>query len=340
MEKDKKKLLHKMVKPFAKTSYTKSTIQIINTLLPLFALIVLGGLLYNVHWSLAIICSIFASIFLIRTFIIFHDACHGSYLKKQKHNDLLGNITGFLTFFPYRKWRREHLIHHAGSGNLEKRGIGDIWVMTVEEYQASSKFTRLSYRVYRNPFVMFVIGPFFLVFVSNRFNSKDAKWNERLNTYLNNIFLIILHGGLIFILGPGQFFAMIAPMVFISGMLGIWLFYIQHTFEDSYFEEASEWDYVKAAIDGSSYYKLPKFIQWVTGNIGYHHVHHLNPRIPNYALEATHENVQPLHHATSITLIESLSSLKFKLYDESHKRFITFKEFSKKYKVPRAQSQR
>ncbi|KRG10789.1 fatty acid desaturase [Staphylococcus sp. NAM3COL9] len=334
MEKDKKKMLNKMVKPFAKTNYTKSTIQIIDTLLPLIAILVISGLLYNVHWSLAIISSIFASIFLIRTFIIFHDACHGSYLKKQKHNDLLGNVTGFLTMFPYRKWRREHLIHHAGSGNLEKRGIGDIWVMTVEEYTEASKSQRLTYRIYRNPLVMFVLGPFFLVFVSNRFNSKDAKKKERINTWLNNILLIVIYGGLIYLLGAGHFFAVFAPMMFIAGMLGIWLFYIQHTFEDSYFEESSEWDYVKAAIDGSSYYKLPKVLHWVTGNIGYHHVHHLNPRIPNYALEETHETVTPLHHATSITLIESLTSLKFKLYDESHKRFITFKEFSLRNKQP------
>ncbi|MBU6133539.1 fatty acid desaturase [Staphylococcus xylosus] len=334
MEKDKKKLLRKMVKPFEKTSYTKSTIQIINTIIPLLALLVASGFLYQVHWSLAIISSICASIFLIRTFIIFHDACHGSYLKKQKHNDLLGNVTGFLTFFPYRKWRREHLMHHAGSGNLEKRGIGDIWVMTVEEYQASSPFKRLTYRCYRNPFVMFVLGPFFLVFVSNRFNVKGAKIKERTNTWLNNISLLVIYGSLIYLLGASQFFAIFAPMVFISGMIGIWLFYIQHTFEDSYFEESSEWDYVKAAIDGSSYYKLPKFIQWVTGNIGYHHVHHLNPRIPNYALEATHDNVTPLHHATSITITESFASLKFKLYDESHKRFITFKEFALRQKKP------
>ncbi|MCG7339283.1 fatty acid desaturase [Staphylococcus sp. ACRSN] len=333
MEKEKKKLLRKMVKPFEKTSYTKSTIQIINTLLPLFALLIASGLLYQVHWSLTIICSIFASIFLIRTFIIFHDACHGSYLKKQKHNDLLGNVTGFLTFFPYRKWRREHLIHHAGSGNLEKRGIGDIWVMTVNEYKNASKMKRCIYKIYRNPLVMFVLGPFFLVLISNRFNSKDAKLSEKLNTWLNNIVLILLYGSFIYLLGVAQFFAIFAPMVFIAGMIGIWLFYIQHTFEDSYFEEPSEWDYVKAAIEGSSYYKLPKVIQWITGNIGYHHVHHLNPRIPNYALEATHENVTPLHHATSITLLQSLSSLKFKLYDEQKKCFITFREFSLRYKM-------
>ncbi|WP_251943406.1 fatty acid desaturase [Staphylococcus sp. Marseille-Q5304] len=333
MEKEKKKQLFKNVKPFAKTNHKKSAIQIMNTLLPLAIILIASLLLFQIHWSLAVISSIIASIFLVRTFIIFHDACHGSYLKKQSHNKILGNITGFLTFFPYERWRREHLIHHAGNGNLEKRGTGDIWVMTVTEYSEATKFKRLCYRIYRNPFVMFVIGPFFLVFVSNRFNVKDAKMKERINTWANNVLLLLVYGGLFYLLGPAQFLAVFLPMVFISGMMGIWLFYIQHTFEDSYFEEPSEWDYVKTAIDGSSYYKLPKFMQWVTGNIGYHHVHHLNPRIPNYELETTHENVTPLQHATTISIAESLKSLKYKLYDESRKRFITFKEYTRQYKA-------
>ncbi|WP_436964898.1 fatty acid desaturase [Staphylococcus xylosus] len=330
MEKEKRNLL-KTVKPFAKTNLKKSTIQIINTLIPLFVVLTGGIFLFYIHWSLAILCSVVASCFLVRTFIIFHDCCHGSYFKKQKYNHLLGNITGFMTFFPYTKWRREHMAHHAGSGNLEKRGIGDIWLMTVEEYRETSSFNRLLYRVYRNPIVMFVLGPFFLVFISNRFNSKNIKKKERLNTWAHNVLLIIIHGSLIYFLGVSVYFAVFAPMVFISGMIGIWLFYIQHTFEDSYFEEPSEWDFVKASIDGSSFYKLPKFLHWVTGNIGYHHVHHLNPGIPNYELESTHNNVTPLHHATSITLKESLTSLKYKLYDENYKRFITFREFSQRY---------
>src|SRR5699024_390606 len=330
MEKEKRNLL-KTVKPFAKTNLKKSTIQIINTLIPLFIVLTGGMFLFYIHWSLAILCSVVASCFLVRTFIIFHDCCHGSYFKKRKYNHLLGNITGFMTFFPYTKWRREHMAHHAGSGNLEKRGIGDIWLMTVEEYRETSNFNRLLYRVYRNPIVMFVLGPFFLVFISNRFNSKNIKKKERLNTWAHNVLLIIIHGSLIYFLGVSVYFAVFAPMVFISGMIGIWLFYIQHTFEDSYFEDPSECDFVKASIDGSSFYKLPKFLHWVTGNIGYHHVHHLNPGIPNYELESTHNNVTPLHHATSITLKESLTSLKYKLYDENYKRFITFREFSQRY---------
>ncbi|MCY1053280.1 fatty acid desaturase, partial [Mammaliicoccus sciuri] len=271
-----------MVKPFENNNLKKSTIQIINTIIPLIALIVGGLVSYQLHWSLSILCGVLASGFIIRTFIIFHDCCHGSFLSKKKNNDLLGNITGLLTFFPYEKWRREHIIHHTSSGNLEKRGIGDIWVMTIEEYHEASKFTQFKYRMYRHPFVMFILGPIFLMFISNRMNAKDAKAKEKRNTWLHNIILLVLYVGIFFIVGAVPFVLVFLPMLFIAGMLGIWLFYIQHTFEDSYFEESSEWDYVKAAIEGSSYYKLPKVFQWMTGNIGYHHVHHLSPRIPNY----------------------------------------------------------
>ena len=253
-------------------------------------------------------------------------------MSKKKNNDLLGNITGILTFFPYEKWRREHIIHHTSSGNLEKRGIGDIWVMTIEEYHEASKFTQFKYRMYRHPFVMFILGPIFLMFISNRMNAKDAKAKEKRNTWLHNIILLVLYVGIFFIVGAVPFVLVFLPMLFIAGMLGIWLFYIQHTFEDSYFEESSEWDYVKAAIEGSSYYKLPKVFQWMTGNIGYHHVHHLSPRIPNYQLEQAHEKTPPLHHATTITIKESLESLKYKLYDEKNKCFITFKEYTLRFK--------
>ncbi|WP_394812757.1 Delta(5) desaturase DesA [Mammaliicoccus sciuri] len=321
-----------MVKPFENNNLKKSTIQIINTIIPLIALIVVGLLSYQLHWSLSILCGVLASGFIIRTFIIFHDCCHGSFLSQKKNNDLLGNITGLLTFFPYEKWRREHIIHHTSSGNLEKRGIGDIWVMTIEEYHEASKFTQFKYRMYRNPFVMFILGPIFLMFISNRMNAKDAKAKEKRNTWLHNIILLVLYVGIFFIVGAVPFVLVFLPMLFIAGMLGIWLFYIQHTFEDSYFEESSEWDYVKAAIEGSSYYKLPKVFQWMTGNIGYHHVHHLSPRIPNYQLEQAHEKTPPLHHATTITIKESLESLKYKLYDEKNKCFITFKEYTLRFK--------
>src|SRR5699024_1935174 len=217
-------------------------------------------------------------------------------------------------------------VHHATSSNLDQRGTGDVWIMTVEEYLEASTLKQLSYRLYRNPFIMFGLGPIYLFLISNRFNRRGAKKKERLNTYLINISIVILYSLLILIIGWKIFLLIQIPLLFVSGSLGIWLFYVQHQFEDSYFEDETEWDFVKAAVDGSSYYKLPKVLQWITGNIGYHHVHHLSPRVPNYHLEEAHESTPPLQQATTITLVSSLKSIRFRLYDQKSRTFVSFKE--------------
>ena len=210
--------------------------------------------------------------------------------------------------------------------------------MTVEEYRASTKWKRAAYRFYRNPLIMFGFGPLYLVLISNRFNRKDAKKKERHNTYLINFLLVCIAGLLIFFLGWKAFLIVHVLSVYIAAALGIWLFYIQHTFEDSYFEEESEWNYVKAAVDGSSYYQLPLILQWLSGNIGYHHVHHLAPRVPNYNLEEAHEKTPPLQHATTITIRTSLDSLRYRLYDPERKQFITFGEYKRRMRQPAARS--
>ena len=202
--------------------------------------------------------------------------------------------------------------------------------MTVDEYTAASFWGRLAYRLYRNPIVMFGLGPFYLFLVSNRLNTKGARKKERMNTYLTNAAIVAIYGLLCLAIGWQAFLMIQVPMFFVTGSLGIWLFYVQHQFEDSYFEEESEWDYVKAAIDGSSYYKLPKVLQWVTGNIGFHHVHHLSPRVPNYNLEKVHDSTLPLQQATTITLSSSLKSLRFRLYDGENKTFVSFKEIKER----------
>ncbi|QUW20540.1 fatty acid desaturase [Sporosarcina sp. Marseille-Q4063] len=326
MSKEKTMKLHKNVAPFAKSDKKKSIMQIVNTIPPLFIFWFLAYQSLSVSFWLMLPFAIIAAGFVIRTFIIFHDCTHGSFFRSRKANDVVGTITGVLTLFAYSKWKREHAIHHASSSNLDKRGVGDIWVMTVEEYVEASKWTRFMYRLYRNPLVMFGVGPLFLVLISSRFNRKDARQKERNNTYLTNAVLVVLYTLLILLIGWQAFVIVQGTTMFVAGALGIWLFYIQHTFEDSYFEEESEWDYVKAAVEGSSYYKLPKVLQWATGNIGFHHVHHLSPRVPNYNLEVAHESVPPLHNATTITIKTSLESLKYKLYDPKKKGFVTFGE--------------
>lgn len=189
------------------------------------------------------------------------------------------------------------------------------------------------YRLYRNPFVMFMIGPIYVFGITNRFNRKGAKRKERMNTYVTNLGIVTLAALLCWVIGWQNFLLVQVPIFMISGSLGIWMFYIQHTFEDSYFEEDEHWEYVKAAVEGSSFYKLPKVMQWLTGNIGFHHVHHLSPRVPNYKLEKAHNNTEPLQNVPTITLATSLKSLKFRLWDEEGKKFVGFSHLKKLLKA-------
>jgi omega-6 fatty acid desaturase (delta-12 desaturase) len=238
--------------------------------------------------------------------------------------------------FPYSQWGHSHAIHHATSSNLDKRGTGDIWVLTVTEYKEASIWKKIAYRIYRNPFIMFGVGPIYVFLITNRFNQKNAKKNERMNTYLTNVLIVALAAATCWLVGWQAFLLIQGPIFFISGSIGIWLFYVQHQFEDSYFEEDEHWDYVKAAVEGSSFYKLPKLLQWLTGNIGFHHVHHLSPRVPNYKLEAVHQHTQPLQNVPTITLATSLRSLRFRLWDEENKMFVSFKEIKTRSAVPKA----
>lgn len=318
--------LKKSVAPFEKSDVKSSIKQILNTIPPFFLLWFLAYQSLSVSVWLTLALAVVAAGFVVRIFIIFHDCTHGSFFKNKKANNILGTITGIITLFPYEKWKREHSIHHATSGNLDKRGVGDVWIMTVEEYTAASFKERLTYRIYRNPIVMFGLGPLYLFLITGRFNRKDARKKERFNTHFINVSVAILYAFMIWMVGWQAFLLIQGPILFVAGALGIWLFYVQHQFEDSYFEDEKEWDYVKAAVDGSSFYKLPKILQWVTGNIGYHHVHHLSPRVPNYNLEKAHETTPPLHKATTITMGTSLQSIRFRLYDENRKTFVTFNE--------------
>ncbi|MEC0243112.1 fatty acid desaturase [Paenibacillus dokdonensis] len=321
--------LRKEMAPFEKSNTNSSIWQIVTTIGPVLLLWYSAYLSLSVSYWMTLPILIIASGFVIRTFIIFHDCCHYSFFQNRRANEILGTITGVLTLVPYQQWKNTHSIHHATSSNLDKRGIGDMWVMTVDEYAAASFMRRAAYRIYRNPVVMLGLGPIFVFVVSYRFNRKGAKRKERLNTYVMNASIVILYALLCWAVGWQAFIMLQLPIIFVSGMLGIWLFYVQHQFEDSYFENEDEWSYVKAAVEGSSYYKLPKLLQWLTGNIGFHHVHHLSPKVPNYNLEKAHNSTPPLQKATTITLLTSLASLKFRLWDEQNKTFISFKQFKK-----------
>jgi omega-6 fatty acid desaturase (delta-12 desaturase) len=323
---ENQKKLRKLVSPYEKANLKDSVWQLLNTIVPFFILWFLSYKCLTVSIWLTLAIDVVAAGFLVRTFIIFHDCCHYSFFKNRMANKILGTLTGILTLFPFSQWQHDHSVHHATSSNLDKRGTGDIWMLTVDEYQSSAAWTKIKYRLYRNPIVMFILGPIYVFLIKNRFNRNGARLKERLNTYLTNISLAAVIALLCWSIGWKSFLLVEGPIFLLAGIAGVWLFYVQHTFEDTYFEADQEWEYVKAAVEGSSYYKLPKLLQWLTGNIGYHHVHHLSPRVPNYKLELVHKNTQPLQNVPTITFKTSLGSLKFHLWDEQRKKFVRFKD--------------
>ncbi|WNF35058.1 fatty acid desaturase [Bacillaceae bacterium IKA-2] len=318
--------LKKDVALYEKIDTKASVIQIINTLLPLFLLWYGAFLSLSVSYWLTLPIIIVTAGFVVRTFILFHDCCHQSFFKSRTANDILGTITGILTLVPYQQWKNTHNIHHASSGNLDKRGIGDMWLLTVEEYKSSPLLRRIYYRIYRHPLVMLGVGPIAVFLMEYRFNRKGAKRKERLNTYLTNGSIVALYTLLGLMIGWKALLLIQGPILFIASLLGIWLFYVQHQFEDAYFENESEWSYIQAAVEGSSYYKLPRVLQWITGNIGFHHVHHLSPRVPNYNLEKVHNATVDLQKATTINIRTSFKSLQYRLWDEKNKKLISFKQ--------------
>ncbi|MBM7605040.1 omega-6 fatty acid desaturase (delta-12 desaturase) [Metabacillus crassostreae] len=320
------KTLKKEIAPYEKATTKESIWQIINTVGPFLILWILAYQSLAISYWLALVPIIIAAGFLTRIFIIFHDCTHFSFFKSRRANRILGTMMGVLTLFPFDQWGHDHAVHHATSGNLDKRGTGDMWTLTVKEYKEAPLKLRLAYRFYRNPFVMFGLGPIYVFLLKNRFNRKNARKKERNNTYLTNVIIAALVAILCVTLGWQSFLLVQGSIFMISGSVGIWLFYVQHTFEDSYFEVNSEWEYVLAAVEGSSFYKLPKFMQFLTGNIGYHHVHHLSPRVPNYKLEEAHNNTEPLQNVPTISLATSLKSLRFRLWDEDTKNFVSFRD--------------
>lgn len=307
--------------------FRKSLVQLITTIIPFVLLWAFAYLSLPVSIWLTLGLDVLAAGFLIRIFIIFHDCCHHSFFRNRKLNTIVGTITGILTCCPYRQWRYSHAIHHATSGNLSRSSMGEVWVLTVDEYMALPAARQRLYRFYRNPFVLFGLGPIYTFLIMYRFNRKKASKKERLNTYLTNLGIFGIAALLCWTIGWSAFLLVQGPIFYISGVVGIWLFYVQHQFEDTYFEREEKWSYVSAAMEGSSFYNLPKWLHWVTGNIGFHHIHHLSPRIPNYYLQELHHQQSFLQHVPTIGLRGSLRSLRFRLWSEKEKRFLSFREF-------------
>jgi len=296
----------------------------VNTLVPYGALWYLMYLTLSVSYWLTVPLAVLASGFLVRIFIIHHDCGHGSYFKSQKANDVWGFITGVLTFTPYYLWRWEHAIHHAGSGDLDRRGTGDVWTLTVQEYLEASRWKRFAYRLARNPVVLFVIAPLVLFLIKHRFPNPKASKRERHSVYWANLAILGMAAAMSAVFGVKAYLLIQVAVVAVAGSAGVWLFYVQHQFEGVYWERGENWDYVTASLKGSSFYKLPKVLQWFSGNIGFHHIHHLSARIPNYNLERCH-NAEPLFQTVKpITLFPSFKSFTFRLWDEQSRRLVGF----------------
>lgn len=257
-------------------------------------------------------------------------ACgHGSFFKSRLANTITGSIAGVLTFTPYYHWRWEHSRHHATAGDLDRRGTGDIWTMTVQEYLESSRWKRFAYRLARNPIVLFVIAPVFLFLVRQRVPSPAASRRERRSVWWMNVTILGMAAALSRIFGIVPYLLIQLTVLMVAGAAGVWLFYVQHQFEDAYWERGEDWDYTAAALQGSSFYKLPSILQWFSGNIGYHHVHHLSARIPNYNLERCHKSHSLFQEVKPITLLSSLNSLTFRLWDERLRKLVGFRHLRK-----------
>jgi acyl-lipid omega-6 desaturase (Delta-12 desaturase) len=323
-DREERKRLRAVLIKYQQPSTARAAWQIVNTFVP-YALLWL--LMYRVKETslwLAIPLAILAGTLLVRVFIIFHDCGHGSFFKARWANDVTGFIAGVLTFTPYYHWRWQHGIHHGTSGHLDKRGVGDVWTMTVQEYLDSSRWKRFSYRFVRNPIVLFVIAPLYVFLFRQRFAESTASRRERHSVWWMNLALFLVAVGMSWLFGIGPYLLLQTVAWMVAGASGIWLFYIQHQFEDAYWEREEQWDYTAAALQGSSYYKLPRILQWFSGNIGFHHIHHLSPSVPNYNLQRCHESDPIFQRVQPITLLSSLKSLKFRFWDEPAKKLVGY----------------
>lgn len=317
------KELRGLLFPYQHPSLPRSLWQLANTLIPYALLWYLMYASIQVSYWLTLALAVVAAGFMMRTFIIFHDCGHGSFFASRNANRLVGFITGFLTFTPFDHWRHDHAIHHATAGNLDRRGVGDVQTLTVEEFRSMPKSRRLVYRFTRHPLVMFTFGSFLVFTIFHRFYRPGSGKRERRSVHLTNLALAGMVTGLVILMGWREYLLIQIPVMFFATSAGVWLFYVQHNFEGTYWERQNRWNFVQAGLKGSSFYQLPAILQWFSGNIGFHHIHHLNSLIPNYQLPRCYrENL--VFHVQPLSLRSSLNSLQLRLWDEQNKKMVGF----------------
>lgn len=318
-----------LVAPYQVPHVGRATWQCLNTFIPYVALWALMSQTVHVSYLLTFGLALIAAGFFLRIFIICHDCGHGSFFSSRRANDICGVLSGFLTLVPHAAWRHEHAVHHAGAGNLDERGIGDVTTLTAREYLALPWWRKVMYRIYRQPVFLFGVGAMLLFLVRYRVPMGLTNPGHRASVWRTNIALALFVIAMSLIIGWKEFLIIQFSVLTVSASAGVWLFYVQHQFEGVYWNRNEEWDYVSAALDGSSYYKLPRVLQWFTGNIGFHHIHHLSPRIPNYHLERCHRENELFQSVRELTLLESLRCLSFRLWDEDRRKLISFRELKK-----------
>jgi omega-6 fatty acid desaturase (delta-12 desaturase) len=309
---------------YAQARPGRSLLDIVTSVVPYLGLSVLMYVALGVSDLLALVLALPCAGFLVRTFVVFHDCAHGSLFRSKRANAYLGRVLGLFVLSPFRRWRHDHAIHHGTSGDLERRGVGDILTLTVTEYRARSWRGRLAYRLIRNPVLMFGLGPVIAMMIGPRLPTRSQRPRIRHSVIGTDLAMFAVIGGLCWLIGWQDFLLVWTPPAMLAGSAGIWLFYVQHQFEDAYWQSPADWDYTEAALRGSSYLKLPKLLQFFTGNIGLHHVHHLNARVPNYNLQRAHDGNPIFDQVPTLSLWQAAQTVKLKLWDEDSRRMVTF----------------
>jgi acyl-lipid omega-6 desaturase (Delta-12 desaturase) len=314
--------------PYAQARWSRGLLGIATSLLPYLGLSLLMYLTVNVSVLLVLALSIPTAGFLARTFIMFHDCTHGSLLPSRRGNRWVGAVLGVFVLAPFRRWRHDHAVHHASSGDLQRRGVGDLPMLTVAEYQHRSRRGRVAYRLFRNPVGMFGLGPVFAMMIGPRIATRGQRPRLRRSVLGTDLALAVAVVTLCRLIGWQDFLLVWGPAALITGSTGIWLFYVQHQFEDACWQGSEQWTFVDAALRGSSYLKLPPPLQFLTGHIGLHHVHHLNARIPNYNLQRAHDETTLFGDVPVLSLRDGLRAVRLKLWDEQQGRLVTFAQSS------------
>ncbi len=321
---DTRRTWREVVAKYEIPSLYRSLRQLANTIVPYFALLCLMYFSLDISYWITLALAIPAAGFLVRSFIIGHDCGHGSFFKSRKANRIVGFFTTLLPFLPSYHWSYEHARHHAAASDLDRRGHGDIWTVTVEEYVAMPRWKQIWYRIYRNPVTLLGVGPLYVFLLHYRVWHSGANSRVRMSTLQTNLAIAIIITVASLTIGFKAYVMIQLPIMVVAGAAGVWLFYVQHQFESTYWSRHEDWDYVQSALEGASFYKLPRVLQFFSGNIGFHHVHHLSPRIPNYYLQSCHESHPMFQAVNHITLGASLKCLDFRLWDEEHKKLVGF----------------